>query len=213
MTTGNSNCFQLGHFECMAINDGSVSYPLRNVFANVPAPEIEVALARRNVPVDFVTTPCSLLYAEAGKHRLLVDVGAGTLWPSAGRLPQNLRAAGVEPADIAVVILTHAHPGHVGGILGSDGIPVYDHAHYYIAQDEWESWTSEAAFTKAPERHVVIARNSLPKQAAATKSCILGRAAESKTLVMGHHLAPFPGLGYVSGTGSGWRWQPIEATA
>jgi len=278
MTTDTSYRFRLGRLECLAISDGSVSYPLGHVFANVPAPQIEEALARLNLPVDLVTTPCSVLYAETGRHRLLVDVGAGTLWPSAGRLVQNLRAAGVEPTDIDAVILTHAHPGHIGGVLGSDGMPVYDRARYYIAQDEWEFWTSEVAFAKAPERHVIIARNSLepirdrmqlvsgeqeiipgirlipapghtpghavvsvssgdasllyigdtvfhslhiehpewvpiydilPGQAAATKSDILGRAAEAKALVMGHHLAPFPGLGYVFKARNGWRWQPI----
>jgi glyoxylase-like metal-dependent hydrolase (beta-lactamase superfamily II) len=271
--------FGLGDFKCVVLSNGSVSSPPGNVFANVPAAQVEEALSQRGFPVDVVTTPCPVLYVEAGTHRLLVDLGAGTLWPNAGKLAQNLRAAGVEPANIEAVILTHAHPGHVGGALDRSGNPVYANARYYISKDEWEFWTSEVAFARATERHVAVARKHLepirdrmqlvedereimpgillipapghtpghvvvsfssrgesllhvadtvfhplhvehpewtsiydvvPKQAAATKRRILDRAARSQALVMGHHLLPFPGLGHVSHSRSGWQWQPIE---
>jgi len=273
--------FALGDLKCLALSDGNVSSPIGNVFANLPAAEIEEALAQLGLPVDVVTTSCPVLYVEAGEHRLLVDLGAGTLWPSAGRLAQNLGVAGVEPADIDTVLLTHAHPGHVGGTLDDNGSLLCPNARYYLSKDEWEFWTAEVAFARAPERHVTIARKRLepirdrmqlvegereivpgirlvpapghtpghmvvsvssggasllhigdavfhplhlehpdwtsiydvsPKQAAASKRDILDRAARSKAWVMGHHLLPFPGLGYVPRSESGWQWRPIETT-
>jgi len=271
--------FRLGDLKCVALSDGSVSSLLGNVFANVPAAQIEEALAQRGLSVDVVTTLCPILYVEAGTHRLLVDLGAGTLWPGAGKLVQNLRAVGIGSTDIDRVILTHAHPGHVGGALDSSGDPIYANARYYLSKDEWEFWTSEVAFARATERHVTIARKSLepirdrmhlvegeqeimpgirlipapghtpghmvvsfasgdesllhiadtvfhplhlehldwtsiydvaPSQAAASKRHVLDRAARSKALVMGHHLLPFPGLGYVARARIGWQWRPIE---
>jgi len=58
-------------------------------------------------------------------------------------LRQNLQAAGIEPADVDTVVITHAHPAHVGGTLDDEGQPVYASARYYLGKEEWEFWTSE----------------------------------------------------------------------
>jgi len=160
MSTG-SYRFRLGDFECVSLSDGSLDYPLRNFFANVPIEQIEEALRQRNLPIDYITTPYTYLYVNTGEHRVLVDMGAGHLAPSTGRLVQNMRAAGIEPADIDTVMVTHAHPDHIGGTLDDEGSPVYVNARYFIWKDEWKFWTSEVAFTKAPERFVTIARKNL----------------------------------------------------
>ena len=156
-----SHRFKLGDFECVAISDGSVDYPLGNLFANAPKAQIEEALRQHNLPIDYVTTPLTCLYVNTGEHQVLVDMGAGNVAPSTGKLRQNLKAAGIEPAVIDTVVITHAHPGHVGGTLDDEGEPVYANAHYYIWKAEWDFWTSEIAFAKASERHVSIARTNL----------------------------------------------------
>jgi glyoxylase-like metal-dependent hydrolase (beta-lactamase superfamily II) len=92
---------------------------------------------------------------------VLVDVGAGELAPRTGKLRRNLRAAGIEAGTIDVVIITHAHPAHVGGAIDPDGRPTYPNARYAMWQGEWDFWTSEGAFAKASERHVRIARRNL----------------------------------------------------
>jgi hypothetical protein len=78
--------FQLGEFECVSLSDGSVDYPLKNLFANVPIEQVEEALRQRNLPVEHVTTPYTYLYVDTGEHRVLVDMGAGSLRPRTGRL-------------------------------------------------------------------------------------------------------------------------------
>jgi glyoxylase-like metal-dependent hydrolase (beta-lactamase superfamily II) len=76
-------------------------------------------------------------------------------------LLENLRAAGIEPSEIDTVIITHAYPDHVGGTLDEAGRLVFGDAHYYISQDEWEFWSSDAATTKAPAFMVESARRNL----------------------------------------------------
>ena len=153
--------FKLGDFECVSISDGSHDYPPQNFFANVPKEQIEELLRQRNLATDHITTPYTYLFVNTGEHRVLVDMGAGNLFLTTGRLVQNMKAAGIEPAEIDTVIITHAHPDHIGGALDKEGNPVFPNARYYIWKDEWDFWFSETAFAKAPETFVKIARKNL----------------------------------------------------
>jgi len=138
-----------------------MDYPLQNLFANVPKVQIEEILQQRNLPIDFITTPYTFLYLNTGEQGVLVDMGAGDLAPTTGKLLQNMRAAGIYPTDIDTVIITHAHPDHIGGTLDDQGQPIYVNARYYIWKGEWDFWFSEIAFSKTPEYFVTAARKNL----------------------------------------------------
>ena len=157
--------FKLGDFDCVSISDGSHDYPLENFFTNVPKEQIQELLRQRNLPTDHITTPYTYLFVDTGEHRLLVDMGAGNLFPTTGRLVQNMKAAGIEPVEIDTVIITHAHPDHIGGTLDEEGSLVFASAHYYIWKDEWDFWFSEAPLGKVPENQefqfVRLARTNL----------------------------------------------------
>jgi glyoxylase-like metal-dependent hydrolase (beta-lactamase superfamily II) len=187
MGTG-SYRFRLGDFECVSLSDGSVDYPLKNFFANVPIEQVEEALRQRNLPLDYVTTPYTYLFVDTGEHQVLVDMGAGSLAPRTGRLLQSMSEAGIDPAEIDTVMITHAHPDHVGGTLDEDGKPIYASAHYYIWKDEWEFWFSELAEVKTPKMFVTCARTNLePLQDRVT---LLDRESE---VVPGVGVIPAPG--------------------
>ena len=167
--------FTLGRFACVAASDGAFNYPPESLFANAPRGEVAEAMRRHGLPADRVATPYTCLLVDTGPHRVLVDTGAGNLgamaprlFPSVdhsttvtGKLRGHLEATGIEASTVDTVVVTHAHPDHVGGTLDEGAALVFANARYVVARDEWGFWMSEAAATTAPPPMVSIARRNL----------------------------------------------------
>lgn len=167
--------FSLGQFQCTALSDGNFNYPLPSFFANAPADQLNRVLVRKRMPTDHVSTPYTCLFVDTGAHRVMVDTGAGALgalapklFPSVdhstsvtGLLLRSMEAAGIEPGSVDTVVITHAHPDHIGGTLHQDGTLVFNGAQYFVARDEWEFWMSDAAEKGASAPMVGFARRAL----------------------------------------------------
>lgn len=167
--------FRIGEFQCIALRDGSFNYPLPAFFANAPPERLEEALRRAGSGTDHVTTPYTCLLVDTGTSRVMIDTGAGALGAHAprffptvdhsttvtGELLGSLRAAGVRPEEVDTVIITHAHPDHIGGTLTEDGGLAFANARYFIAKAEWDFWMSEAAERGSTAPMVPVARRAL----------------------------------------------------
>ncbi|WP_082407493.1 MBL fold metallo-hydrolase [Mesorhizobium sp. 1M-11] len=64
---------------------------------------------------------CFVATGPAGQS-VLVDCGAGGSWePTMGNLEKAMEEAGIDPASITTMALTHPHEDHVSGLLTPDG--------------------------------------------------------------------------------------------
>jgi glyoxylase-like metal-dependent hydrolase (beta-lactamase superfamily II) len=72
---------------------------------------------------------------------ILIDAGAGnTMQPTLGKLPQNLRSAGIELAAVTHIVITHLHPDHANGLVDDSGNPYYPNAEIVVHETEIEFW-------------------------------------------------------------------------
>jgi glyoxylase-like metal-dependent hydrolase (beta-lactamase superfamily II) len=79
---------------------------------------------------------------QVSGRNILVDAGGGsTTVFSMGLLPENLRAAGFAPTDFDTVVLTHIHPDHSSGLLGTSGEPMFSRAEIVIHADDIAFWS------------------------------------------------------------------------
>ena len=147
--------YKVGSYECTSINDGARTFPMPEKFVvNIPKEESLAAGEAAYMPKGMVTVPFNPQLINTGSKLVLIDTGNGVanLEPSkgaVGRTLQNLAAAGVDPKNIDVVLLSHLHPDHTNGIRLADGALAFPNAELMVPGKDWEFWTSDDNAAKA----------------------------------------------------------------
>jgi glyoxylase-like metal-dependent hydrolase (beta-lactamase superfamily II) len=138
--------FSVGQFDCLAVSDGTARYPVRSFFCNAPEDELERAMAPYEVLDGRFRTPLNPLVIQADVLTVLIDTGLGLNGPAnAGKLLANLADEDITPADIDLVVLSHAHFDHTGGAIDAAGRPVFEQARYILSEAEYTFWQSDVA--------------------------------------------------------------------
>jgi glyoxylase-like metal-dependent hydrolase (beta-lactamase superfamily II) len=141
--------FKLGGFECTVVDDGPLQFGTfsAEMFKGFTEERIDHVVAANFLDKGNFLIEQNALVVNTGDKLVLIDTGLGfrkVYGPRSGHLLDNLRAAGIDPASIDVVALSHAHPDHVWGLVGEDGKPHFPNAQIYITQADLEYWTDEA---------------------------------------------------------------------
>lgn len=142
---------RVGDIVVTAISDGFLDGSL-DVLRNIPQEEARQILADNFRPARRTQVNAFLIYS-AGRLAL-VETGSGNyLLPTAGKLLENLSAAGVDPSQIETVLLTHMHPDHSAGLTDmTTGKRNFPNAELVVHENEPKHWFDDAKMAAATER-------------------------------------------------------------
>lgn len=91
------------------------------------------------IPTDMAQFYFTPTLVQTGSGTILFDTGT-----DAPGVTAALAQAGLAPADISHVVLTHMHPDHIGGLSDDAGLPTFANAAYITGQTEFDYWAGQA---------------------------------------------------------------------
>lgn len=154
--------YKVGSVEVTAILDGvwPVEKP-ETIFGTNQKPEDVAALLQANfLPNDKMAIGFTPVVVNTGKELVLFDTGRGAA--NGGQLATTLAAAGFTPDQIDIVVITHCHPDHIGGVA-ADGKANFPNARYVIGETEYAFWSAPERLTGGTEGPAkLVAANVTP---------------------------------------------------
>ncbi|MEG0885527.1 MAG: MBL fold metallo-hydrolase [Janthinobacterium sp.] len=141
---------QIGEFSITAISDGYLSASL-DLLSNID--RMDASKLQQDAGVNDPSSIHINCYLVRGRGRtILIDAGAGGFKHWGGKLKVNLALAGAQASDIDTILLTHAHPDHVGGLLDASGEAAFPDAQLVVHQHEVAFWEDDGNLSRASER-------------------------------------------------------------
>ena len=141
---------QIGEFSITAVSDGYLSASL-DLLSNIGS--MDASKLQQDAGVSDPSSIHINCYLVRGRGRtILIDAGAGGFKHWGGKLKVNLALAGAQASDIDTILLTHAHPDHVGGLLDASGEAAFPDAQLVVHQHEVAFWEDDGNLSRASER-------------------------------------------------------------
>lgn len=144
--------FEIDGYPAKVLNDLVIPVPTEGGFFLADAEVMKRALRRRFEDDSMLFLDNNILYIDMDGEGLLVDTGNGPVANSGstgsfgpGMLFDLLESEGISKDSIKHVLLTHAHPDHLGGVV-EDMVglePSFPNAVVHISRTEYEYWTAD----------------------------------------------------------------------
>jgi len=134
--------FKIGELTAYALKDGDFVFPNdgKVVAINRSPDDVAKLLEQAGVSTTELRLSIQPLLVKAGDRVLLFDTGVGTFAGEAGgKLVASMNEAGVDPASVTDIFISHGHGDHVGGMFDKDGALVFPNATVHITAPEWNA--------------------------------------------------------------------------
>ena len=151
--------FNIGDFKCTLFRDAHFYYRIPDYFLDIEPDILAQALEPYRVADGLIPSPYVALLVETGSKKILIDTGLGNRsqglefkghqFKFDGQLITDLKSMGLLD-QIDIVILTHLHPDHAGGLFSEDRKCIFPDSEIIVHQAEWDYWTKDYVMGTSP---------------------------------------------------------------
>jgi glyoxylase-like metal-dependent hydrolase (beta-lactamase superfamily II) len=155
--------FALGDFQVTTVLDGATAMdgPFPIFGENQTAEAVSSFAASRLLPPDKLVGSFTPVVVNTGADLVLFDAGNPPgARPGTGLLAERLKASGIDPAQVTVVVVTHFHPDHIGGLM-TDGKPTFPNARYVWNAAEYDFWSKPERLSGPAERVAKLVQSNI----------------------------------------------------
>jgi len=134
---------KIGSFTVSTLLDGAVPVgdPQKTFGMNVEASRFQAVSAENFIPADKFRAFFTPTVVDTGSEVILFDTGVGENGrPARGNMRAALESAGYTPDQVGVVVVTHMHPDHIGGLM-EGGAAAFPNARYVTGSREYDFWS------------------------------------------------------------------------
>lgn len=157
--------YKVGAFEVTTIADSEafIDGPFPLIGGNAPEEDVRRLMRENLLPEGRYQPGFSPTLVNTGRELVLFDTGNGENGfvprPDGGWLAKELAPAGFKAEDVDIVVLSHGHPDHVGGLM-EGGKPLFPNARYVIGQIEYDYWAPDGKHTGELEKMASVFRTN-----------------------------------------------------
>jgi glyoxylase-like metal-dependent hydrolase (beta-lactamase superfamily II) len=144
---------KIGSIEVSIVSDGILNVPLSFTLPETPLADAAALFKSHGLPEAGAPAQTNVVLVKTVNERILIDAGSGPgFQPTAGKLQDNLEAAGIAPDSITKVVFTHGHADHLWGAIDDFGdADRFPNASYVISSAEWDFWTDPDTAAQVPD--------------------------------------------------------------
>jgi glyoxylase-like metal-dependent hydrolase (beta-lactamase superfamily II) len=146
--------YKVGDIEVFSLFDGATERTLDAGFVkNASLDDVKAALVKAGIGPDKFMNSYTMTAIRNGGKVTLFDTGFGANGaPTTGKMADNMKAQGLDPATVSTVVISHFHPDHISGLWAKDtSACTFPNAEILMPEIEYKFWTDAALVEKVPD--------------------------------------------------------------